>query len=285
MPYQPRATLDNPYGPQVTFRTEDVLPPSAYYVGVDDQLVLDISADYAPVTYFLVVRMLSPEGVINYETLQLTNTASGVQKLSQTMTGMEGYLLSACLSAPGAPIGSSYAAVTLKRSPYLASGLTTALLLAGYISDKQFLSYPTTTPRGPAEGPANIKYVILTPGVGAQWSVASPSGARWRIRGVVCTLLTDVTVAARGMIFYTASAAGDSISYFVPGVTQPASTEYFYSLNPGGQAEFMTPAVSVPGSTEILIENGGVIGANCQSFQPGDQYLKVIVQVEEWVGT
>ena len=285
MPYQPRATLDNPYGPQVQFRTEDVLPPSAYYVGLDDQLVLDISADYAPVTYFLVVRMLSPEGVINYETLQLTNTASGVQKLSQTMTGMEGYLLSACLSAPGAPLGSSYAAVTLKRSPYLASGLTTALLLAGYISDKQFLSYPTTTPRGPAEGPANMKYFVLHPAVGVQWTLAAPSGARWRIRGVQCSFQTDATVASRGMIFSTQSPAGDALTYFIAGVTQPASTVYYYSLNPGGQAEFQSPVVSVPGSTEIMIENGGSIISSCQFLQPGDQFLKVVIQVEEWVGT
>jgi hypothetical protein len=284
VPYQPRATLDNSYGAQVSFRTLDVLPPAAYYVGLDDQVALTLTTDYAPATFALVVRMLNPQGGITVERTTLSTIPGGPESVSTNLTGMEGYVLSACVSAPGVPLGKAYATLTLVRAPYVASGYTTAQLVAGYVSETLFLSYPSSPPQPPLAGPASLVTLNPTPAVGAQWRCVAPLSARWRVVSAQCSLQTSAAVAARAMVINVENPGGYTTALYPAPATQPASTDYVYSLNLGAAGTFLDPVMSIGASTTVLVENGGALVSNCQQMQAGDQFLGVIVEVEEWMG-
>ena len=284
MPYQPRATYDNPYGPQVSFRTLDVLPPSAYYVGLDDQLVFRVYTDYSPAVFYFVARMLRPEGVIAVETVQLYNSQAGSQQLTGELTGVEGYVLSISASAPQVPLSAAYVTVKLMRAPYLITGLTTALLLAGYVGDKLTLSYPTFPPRGPLEGPGRLVTVTASPAAGMDWIIAVPTYVRWRVNIAWFGLTTTPTVISRQPNVILKDAANTTVGFCPGPLQQPASEAITYSLLPGGSYLSVGALCSISAPAELLLDAGGSISTYTPTLQPGDQYSSVAVQVEEWVG-
>ena len=284
MPYQPRATLDNPYGPQVAFRTLDVLPPAAYYVGLDDQFVFHVYTDYAPVTFTFVARLLRPEGVITVERYELANVAAGPQQLTGNLSGVEGYVLSLSAAAPNVPLGAAYITVTLMRAPYLTSGLTTALLMAGYASDKFVLSYPTTTPRGPVEGPGHLMTVTTTAAAGAEWVIGVPLYARWQALISWSVLTASSAGTARQVNFVVLDRNSANVGVLPAPATQQPGTQMTYGINPGGAAVATTDAQSIGASAPLVFDAGGKLSSFTLNLQPGDQWSNVALQVQEWVG-
>jgi hypothetical protein len=284
MPYQPRATFDNPYGSQVSFRTLDVLPPAAYYVNLDDQIVFKVYTDYNPSSFQVVVRMLSPQGVIMVEARQLASTVGSYQELTSTLTGIEGYILSACVSAPNVPLGAAYTTVTLQRSPYVASRITTALLVSGHVSDKKFLSYPTSLPTGPASEVGYLVTRFVTVGTGQDWSVTAPSDTRWRLVTGYFGLTTTAAAPSRLVTLLIKDPSGNQVSVYPAFTTQAASLTYYYTISPGGAGVFEAPYVTIPTANEVLGENGFGIGTATANLQPGDVFSSVSIQVQEWIG-
>jgi hypothetical protein len=284
VPYQPRATFDNPYGPQVAFRTLDVLPPAAYYVAMDDQVVLDVYTDHANASFQLVVRVLNPQGSIQVETVTLNNFQAGLVTLTGNLTGMEGYLLSACLSAPGLAAGEAYCRVRLVRNPLLSTSVTTAMLIAGYVSDKYLQSYPGTPTRGPLEGPGKITTVSAAPAAGADWTVTCPIGERWKVLGAFFYLVTSATVATRVPVLRNFDASGHTTAFYGPPSGQAASLTVQYAFTPGGAGVSDPPFMNIGGPVELWIENGGQFGTFTENLQPADQFTYVNVQVERWIG-
>jgi len=284
VPYQPRATFDNPYGPQVSFRTIDVLPPAAYYVGLDDQIVFEVFTDNSNSSYQLVVRVLNPQGTIQVETLTLNNFQVGYQTVTGRLTGMEGYILSGCISAPGVAAGESYCRVRLMRAPYLTTGVATGMLIAGYVSDKYSLSYPATLPRPPMEGPSKIVSISATAATGAEWVIPCPQGERWRILGASFSLTTSAAVATRLVVIGVNNNAGIAIGFFVSPTTQAASLAQNYSVNPGGTAISNLVWTNISASAEVWINDGGNMHSFTENLQAGDQYTGVTLQIQKWVG-
>jgi len=285
VPYSPRATFENPYGPQVRFRTEDVLPPSSYYVAVDDQLVFEVDTDYAPGSFDLVVRLLNPEGVIIFETRSLTNSLASYQQKTLTMTGVEGYVLSACITASGVPAGRAFAKVTLMRSPYTTSGSTTALLAGGYVSDKLPLSYPTMQPRGPLEGPGNLVTKTTTVAPGVNWSIVCPAGVRWRINSILFRFTSSNAGTPRLVVIVGWDGAGNEIAVVPPSASQPINTYWDYHCGPGMATLQTSNLATISLPSAFIVENGGRLETFTYNLDPGDKYEQVAAQVEEWVGT
>jgi hypothetical protein len=284
VPYQPRATFDNPYGPQVSFRTLDVLPPAAYYVGLDDQLVFEVFTDHANTSYQLVVRLLNPQGAMQVETATLNNFQSGYQSLTGNLTGIEGYILSACVSAPGSVPGESYCRVRLMRAPYLATGITTATLLAGYASDKFSLSYPGTQLQYATEGPGKLTTVTASVPAGAQWSVKPALGTRWRINSGTFVLTTSAATGNRQIQLVIYDHNDTLVGSYPAPATQAPSSLVTYSFSPAGSAVSTGSAITISTPTPLLVDGAGYVATYSPNFDAADQYANIAVQVEEWVG-
>ena len=284
MPYQPRATFDNPYGPQVSFRTLDILPPAAYYVGLDDQLVFDVFSDLTNGIFEMAVRILNPQGSIQVETVTLNNNQTGYQNPTGRLTGMEGYLLSVCVKAPDSEPGQSYCRVRLMRSPALTSAVLTALLVAGYASNRFALTYPGTVAREPLDGPARLLTVTASPAAGADWVFTAPYAGRWRILSGYFTLTTSAAATARIVNVETRDAAGTATGLYNPPSTQPASTMYYYGLNPSAAGQSNPPFMNISAPAEIVLEGGDTLRSITSNLDSGDQFSNVALRVEEWLG-
>ena len=284
MPYSPRATFDNPYGPAVTFRTLDVLPPSAYYVGVDEQVTLEVYTNAPGATFQMVVRVLSAQGVISLESVAVPSSGASAQTLSTGIQGMEGYVLSACVVSQNALPGSAFARVRLVRAPYLPSGPTTALLIAGYVSDKQILAYPTVPPRPAVEGPGNLRTFELFPAAGAEWSLTTYSGARWQLLGGRFMFTTSPAAGNRLVTVVWTDGGGGQIGVFPASQTQTPATAYIYTLTAGFTGNDNAPYISIPVPSAVLLDNQSVLSSSTNGLQAGDQYSGVWVRIAEWLG-
>jgi hypothetical protein len=284
VPYQPRATYDNPYGPQVSFRTLDVLPPAAYYVDLNDRIIFKAFTDVASASLMLVVRILSPQGVVTVETLTLINSQPGSQQVSGQLTGFEGYILSACVTAPGISPGRAYCLVSLQRTPALANALTTALLAAGYASDKYPLSYPTMQPRAAGEGAGQLVLQTTTVPATTEWQFRVPAGTRWRVNYGTFTLVTSALAGSRVPLVAFYDSTGPQIGMAFPPAGQPASTNYTYSFVPGGAAVSNGTLQQISGPADLLLDSGDAIQSFTVGIETGDQYSAIYLQVQEWVG-
>ena len=284
MPDPPRASFDNPYGAQVSFRTLDVLPPAAYYVGLDDQMVLEVFTDHTNSVYQMVVRVLNPQGTLQVETVTLNNFQSGYQSLLGQLTGMEGYILSACVSAPGVDPGEAYCRVRLMRAPALVTGVTSGLLMAGYVSDKYPLAYPGSPLHYPLEGPGKLRTVMASPAAGAEWVISAPAGMRWQLQSGQWVLTTSAATGARTVGVQLKDAAFDNLGFVVAPTSQAPSDVANYGLFPGPPSQGQAFLINLGFYQPLLIPVGGQMFSVTQNLQPGDQYSQVIFQIQEWVG-
>src|SRR5262252_7062225 len=108
MPYSPRYTGNNPYGPTVTFRTEDVLPPSALYVSMDDTPVAQFIASAPGLLFKLAVRMLLPQGIVQVDEYESVNFPPGSIVYNIVVPPVEGYILSSLISLQSTLDGSAW---------------------------------------------------------------------------------------------------------------------------------------------------------------------------------
>jgi hypothetical protein len=285
VPYQPRASFDNPYGAQVSFRTLDVLPPAAYYVGLDDQIVLEVFTNNPSSTYQMVVRILNPQGTLQVETVTLNNFQAGYQTVTGTLTGMEGYILSVCVSAPGVVPGESYCRVRMMRAPYLSTGVTSGMLMAGYVSEKYSLSYPGSPLHYPLEGPGKLRTVTAAPAAGQEWSISSPPGVRWKLLSGQWVFTTSAAAGNRIVGVQLKDQAFDNLGFVVSSTPQAPSTVVNYGLFPGPPAaQGQTFLINLGFNNPLWIPVNGQIFSVTEGLQPGDQYSNVTLQIEEWVG-
>jgi hypothetical protein len=237
-----------------------------------------------PSTFNLVVRVLEPQGNITVEARTVVSSSPGAQQLSANVTGVEGYILSACVAGPNVNPGTSYTTLTLMRPPYAASGLVSAQLLAEYVSDKYSPSYPSTAPRPAFQVPGSLVSLTASPAAGVDWSFTAAPNARWRVVGGYCGLITSATVATRNVTLVVKDSGGNNVAVFPASGSQAASLTQYYSVAPGGAATSAGAFFTIPTPTEVFVVGGGSVGTYTGNLQPGDQYQYVNLQVMVWVG-
>lgn len=287
MPVPAVATGANPYGPQISFRTESVLPPAAVYVGPDDALLLDARCPSITAPLHLTLRRLNPDGEISSDQYDLKVGTSGAAEQTFTIPPAEGYILSAHCRTDAAERGQLFVKLHARRNVGGTDQALGHLFFQGYISTDDHLGYPQSPTQSSLDGRGWLHAIpaqISGPGVPVIWTV--PQGLRWLVRVVTAQLTTDSLVYTRNIVMQLNDASGTQFAVFPSNYGQPASTTATYTWGEGLQMATQQGFVSAPLVSDLLLSpNWQVALGSVPIIDADDQWASGTIMVEEYVGT
>lgn len=284
MPYKPRATLDNPYGPLVTFRTEDVLPPPAYYISPEDQVTVCVLTDEPGQTIFIHLRQLMPTGEVKLIPYQFVVTGLYNFYVAYEIPPWEGYILGVLCWSTNTQLGRSYVSVQVTRNNPPDINQAGVVLLQGYVNGISVLSYPTGGLNYPFEGRGAF-LTITQPnqtGVNVGWS--SPQHTLYRVWSAMFTLSTSAAAGSRIVTMTKHDASGVQTGAWPAPISQAPSTVTVYTFAPGTPNGQQGPYVTIGAPTEVLMPAGSTLQTFVQGLDAADTVTSIAASIEEWVG-
>lgn len=285
MPYSSIAEIGAPYGPQVTFRTQKILPPSAVYVGPDDSIAVFLRNPSISVTVNINYRLLRADGVIISNVETLTGQSTGNAAIVKSISPNEGFLLSMELTAPAVSRGQAFVRVFLQRGTNQTNAPLDHLLLQGYVSNDDNLGYPQSPTESSLDGRGwSQNIAISAPGPGNNWTISVPTGVHWKLKAVF-------------MQFQASAAAGNrnvAIDIFSTGVNVVAVTIFPATIAPSGAGVLCAaPGLTALSSStfqltglpeDLILLGGWKIQSQGIAMAAGDTFSQIQITVEEWVG-
>lgn len=284
MPYQPRATLDNPYGPQITFRTEDVLPPTAVYLSPEDSVVVWVMTDVAVVTIYLQLRVLMPTGEIKLIPYNFNPQFTYDWYPAFIVPPIEGYLLGAVCWAQNPQRGQCYVSVQLMRSAPPDLKAAGEVLLQGYINYLSVLSYPGSQIESTFSGRGAFLTITQPNQTGANLFFGAPQNTLYRFYVLNFSLITSAVAGNRTVLFILKDINNLQLGFWVANYLQPPTSTVYYSFCCGGAEVAASPFVTVQGPTELFIPPQSSLTTYINGMSATDQLQGIAAQVEEWMG-
>lgn len=270
--------------PEVRFGVREVGPPAALYIAREDALLLRLRTGLTGITVLVSGRLLTPDGEIRPFAHEVRLAGTGLLE-SSTLQVAEGYLMSlvARTTATDVRVGDIYAEVALAR-PQAGGAVILSLLVQGYITSTDILSWPTPRFRGAIEGPGGIVVnVISNPGAGLEWTFTVAADVRARVVSLAFQFVTDATVATRAVRLVV----DDGTRFFAlaaPTETQLASQTRFYSAHAGGFAGVTgVDYILLPLPPDLVLREGFRIRSSTQNLQAGDAFSNITVVTEQWI--
>ncbi len=284
MPYPVRAGGQYPYGPEVQFRTLDVLPPAAVYVGPDDEIVIEARSPSVTTALTVAYRLLTPQGEIKYGLLTPSISTVGTAVQDVVVPPAEGYLISVHLNANSASRGQCFCKMFLRRTGAAGGGPLGHLLVQGYVSLDDHLGYP----QSPTESSLNGRgwthtATFADPGAGANFFTTVPAGVRWKIQTVIATLVTNATPGNRFAGLVALSPAAQTEFNIQTPAAIPASTTAFLSWAPGFPELNINNQWTAPSVIDLILVAGSQVSIQVTALQGTDQISSVRLTLEEWV--
>ena len=273
---------NNPYGPQITFRTENVLPPTALYLSPQDGLALDVVCPSAPATVLISYRLLNPNGELVSNTNTYTFPALPNPQ-AVTIPPVEGYLLGVTIRSNAVARGQVFVRLFTVQGDINAGGTLQALLIQGYPTQNTRLSFPQSPIEADTSGHGWVKgLTFAAPAPGVDFVTAVPPGVRWRLVSLQSALSTSAAVAARLVALAIVAPVNLEVGVQSSGVVQPASAALFYSWFDGAVLTNAGGFVTAPSINGLFIPPGWTIGTGTENLQAGDQWSQTVMFVEEW---
>lgn len=284
MPYAPRATLDNPYGPQITFRTEDVLPPTALYISPEDTVTVWAIVSDVTTEIYLQLRMLLPTGEVKLIPYEFEQDAAYDWNLVFSVPPVEGYILGAQICAQSPTRGECFISVMVMRGSPQSLQVAGQLLCQGYTSMINILSYPESTLSGCFDGSGTLKTIYLPNVTGTPVNFQPQPFSRWSVQNCYFELTTSAAAGNRNVFVALLDPGNVTVGLWPANFAQPPSTSYFYSFSTGGADTQAGPVVTIAGPGQIQLGPTSVIQINAFNLQSGDVFSGLAMYVEEWVG-
>ncbi|MGH3630267.1 MAG: hypothetical protein ACRDRL_22845 [Sciscionella sp.] len=194
-------------------------------------------------------------------------------------------MLSATLFAPAVSRGDCFVKFYLQRGTDPTVPNLSALLIQGYLSADDRLSYPQSLTESSLSGRGNVRpLVFANPAPGANFSNALPAGVNWRFKSVICQLVTGAAVANRVPKLAIAP-HGASTAILVPMPTMVTASqtvnlcwgESMPAISAGSNQTSSIPA-------DTLLQSLSVFAIDVDLLQAGDQLQNIEILVEEFVG-
>lgn len=284
MPYQPRASLNNPYGPQVSFRTEDVLPPTAYYISPEDRVTVWVMTDNLTQQIYLQLRMLMPTGEIQLIPYNFAPQFTQDWYPAFEAPPWEGYLLGALCWATGVHRGQTFVSVQVMRSAPPDLQKAGVILLQGYISDLAVLSYPTSNLESTFSGRG--AFLTISPGdiTGGNWFAGPNPYTLWRVYACKFAYSTSAAVGNRYVGVQMYDNNNNQVAFWMANYAQQPSATTYYSFSSGEAtvAESIVATGTLP--PELYVPAQWSIRGMSLGMDPADTFTATKVVVEEWMG-
>lgn len=285
MPVPLVATLNNPYGPQITFETENVLPPSAFYVSPDDGIYLTVVTTALNVGLIFVMRFLTPQGEVKVDSFDVPIPTGTPGTSSLQLPPVEGYILSANVVAAGQIGGSCYVQVQIVRGIPSTPSNAGFVMMQGYVTQTGALCWPNQAPAAPFTGPGAILTLQQTFAPGTEVNFTPPAFTRWSVLSFQAVLSASSAGGTRQPALELVMSNG-FVAAFIPafgGTAPSAQVRYlWYGGAPFATAPLATDMCSLP-VPNVITESGLVLTAT-QGLDAGDQWLQATICVEQWSG-
>lgn len=272
----------NPYGPQITFRTENILPPAALYLGPQDGLAISMVAPLTQGSVTLSYRLLTPQGTIITSTDSFPFVPNAVAQSVQ-LPPAEGYLLSATIQSTAVARGQVFVRFFSVAGDINNGGQVNALLIQGYPAQNTRLSFPQSPIEADTSGNGFLGTLLLAPPPpGGDFSLTVFPATRFRVKSLHVTLTTNAVVGNRFANLQVTDSGGN-----VAGVA-PIATAVTAGQSMGltwfqDAAVIATPAqLTAPLFGDLLLSPGDVIESVTNGLVGGDQYGQAVLFVEEW---
>jgi hypothetical protein len=273
----------------IQYAEGQVQPPSALYVGLNDQLqVFGTGSTVGFIACILDIRLLLTDGTIQIQE-EIVPIGNNFTTTSVTFKLAEGFLLSAALRTLDSTVkrGQVFAVLSIVRNP--APGQTINLALTrGYVTSLSPVAWPAIPTDFPQFKPGNIRYLsVANPGAGLDWSTTVPVNGRWRLQSVRATLVTAVAVANREAIL-TFGVGGTLVYNAIAVPLQAASLTWVYSWGAGVNTLLTvngstTPNVTTSIPVDVWLPAGTSIGTATQNIQGADQWSLIALGIEECI--
>lgn len=284
MPYAPRATLDNPYGPAITFRTEDVLPPSAYYLSPEDQVAVWVMTNTTAQTIFLQLRMLLATGEVKLIPYNFTPQLTYQWYSAFQVPPVEGYLLGAQLWSQTPQRGQTFVSAQIMRGSPPSLFQAGEVLLQGYTNYMSVLSYPTTPLEATFSGRGAF-VTITTPTISGQYATfTAPPYTLWKLYTLKFTLTTSAAAGNRLVAVYQSDVNNIQTGVWPNTTIQAPSSTVEYTFAPGGISAQVAPFATIAGPAEMFVPAQSLVGAYVGGMDPADTFTLLAASVEVWVG-
>lgn len=269
----------------IDFLQWKVQPPSLFYITRDDVIQITVAAPIVNTVVQISWRFLSPDGQVLpfFETFTVTATAG--TPFVKKYQNAEGFMLSMSVYTPNAPYGQAFISVAVRRGGGSADVTTGDIFLQGYPGQVGGIAYPQSRIRSPFDGRGRMRSIAMTnPAAGADWTTTVPAGVAWIVRGVTAQLDTSVAVATRAVTLQFLDSSANLLLDSIGGATEVASIDDVYSWFNGGQASFEGLVISGGLPAEFRLPAGWVIRSATANIDAGDQWSKIVLTVEEFIG-
>jgi hypothetical protein len=271
------------YGSLIGLNTENAAPPTNAYIAVDDVLQVTVYSSGAVPYVKIYARILLADGRIvpNDWTCFGTNGRNGFSTYQQLS---EGFLLAITAYDSDAFLtGQTYVRVALLRGGKV-SATSAQILLAGYITKQNLLSWPASPLTPSTDGKGYIRTVIGSqPSAGGNVFEQVPTFVLWRLIAFEVKLTTSAAVAARAMVLTFSDGSFNVFAQVATPNTQAASLAVSYSYFDGGAAAASGAVVNNPLPSQMFLEPGYVIRTTVALLDVADQLTAPIYLVEEWL--
>jgi len=267
-----------------TWRTEDLEPTPAMYVGTEEQLRVRVWTSLASCPLRVRGRYITARGdlIAFDERVTVTSPQIAADVLFPLPAGAF-LTLTVTVDANNLAPGSVYVRAAIARTGDR-ENIDVAVLCQGYVASQSPLFYPGYASHPVTSGPGTVRTITgLTPGPGANMAENIPLAVQWELLSLRVALVTSATVATRRMVL-AFSPQGTETWRQQALVTQAASTGVTYMFAQGyvTNSEGVTNVhqYSIP---KMFFTTGGSFSSFVLNLQAGDQVQDVVYSVREWM--
>jgi hypothetical protein len=271
--------------PGVRWQTTDIAPPSPYYFGPDDELL--ITAQQTPggavagAELLIRARFLHTDGRAVPNAWRMTVVPDTTLQ-SVLLPMSEGFLLSLIVE-PGIP--KLFPGQCFVNAHVRQAGLNLGTLLAGYVETGRPLFWPGGQLAGQREGVGNnFTFIGTDPAAGVEISELVPAFRFWRIASGWFQLTTSATVVARSVHVIIDDPFAQIVYEVQATLAQAASTTATYSLGEGLPRSGATELLQLmPMPQNFWLGSGRRIRTATVNLQAGDDFGPLQLMVDEWI--
>lgn len=267
-----------------------MLPPTAFYLSMDDTLLAQFLTSGTGLTFTITVRMLLADGTLKVDNYQSFPSVFNPQIYYCIIPPVEGYVLSSMLQGGGTLDGSCFATLIVYRgtiTPPIAVFPPVAgmVLIQGYLDSWTYLSWPQSPLIEAGEGAGRMRNMMLTPAAGTNWTLKPTSAQRWEVQTVQFAFNTSAAAGNRQVSLLLFDRLGNAVVRIPANFTQAASLGYsYYFYNTAAHLQTAATWITAPFPLGINLENGMSLQSSVAGLQAGDSWASVSILVTEWMG-
>lgn len=270
----------------VRFDTDGITPPSMLYLTRDDSIFVRIWNSATGADVEVRGRLMLPSGrVVPFVQHFVPTTARALNTFTFSLA--EGYLLDMCATPiAGSPKrGQCFVQVGIRRGE-TGNFEPTALLISDYVTTAAQVGWPSGQLRSSLDGPGFVRSVTGTdPAANANWSETVPANARWALRSVIASFVTDANVANRFPTFVIDDGTTQTFAALMQTAQGAGATKEYVWSNSPAVGSFALTSVPIPIVTVPVMLAGWRVRVTTLNLQVGDNWGAPQMYLEEWIET